>query len=292
MASSMTGFGISELNVDSTIVTVELKSINNRFFDVSCRLPPFLAVYERNIKDIIHGTIQRGKIFLNVSLQSDAQEELNIQVDSNIVKSVHTLLNKLREDAGIEEDLSVSHFLNFSEIFQSIKEPNKFEKTWELVKQALIEATAKLKEMRDQEGAILTKDIKERIRSLEEHVESVEKISKENLLETYEKMKKRVTNLIQNINLDEDRLYNEIAIISDKMDITEECVRLRSHHEIFNKILHEQSAVGKKLTFLLQEMNREANTISSKASSAEISHHVVEMKEEIEKLREQVQNIE
>ena len=292
MASSMTGLGLGEVQKNGIVATVELRSVNNRFLEISCKMPSFLSHYEAEVKEIIRTKLKRGKVYATISVQGETNEILGIRVAPRMILATRHLLDELRKTAGVKEELKLEHFLKFSEIFESTKEPEGAEKTWDYVKDALKEALADLKEMRDREGEVLAQDILGRIQILEEHVAAIEKITEVNLPDAYKRMVERVSKLIKDREIDQERLNTEIVLMADKMDITEECVRLRSHNQLFFQILQQEPVVGKKLNFLLQEMNREANTISSKAINAEISHHVVEMKEEIEKLREQVQNLE
>lgn len=292
MASSMTGVGSGEVQKNGSSVSVELKSVNNRFLEISCRLPSYLAPFESEIRIIARRHIQRGKLYVTVSVQTEAESSLGIRVDSRMAQSIRRLLDDVRKATGVEEEIHLEHVLQFSEIFESMKAENNHEETWLLVKEALGLALEDLKGMRKEEGAVLVADIVGRLDCLKENLKKIENIARKNVDVAYEKMTRRIQNMLKDIELNEDRLNTEIVLMADKMDVTEECIRLRSHYEMFQRILDEETTVGKKLNFLLQEMNREANTISNKAINTEISHLVVETKEEIEKLREQVQNLE
>ena len=292
MASSMTGLGLGEVQKDGTVVVVELKSVNNRFLEVSCRMPSFLSRYERKVREIIRSRIKRGKLYVTIAIQEDTDGVLDIRVDSKTAKNIRRLLDELREATGVREELRLEHFLKFSEVFGPLRGPEDADKTWENVREALTKALADLKEMREQEGNALVRDMSKRVRELEKRLGSIERIAQENLPDEYKKMVSRVEKLVRNGEINEERLNTEIVLMADKMDVTEECVRLRSHNQLFFHTIEEGAAIGKKLNFLLQEMNREVNTISAKALNAEISHLVIEMKEEIEKIREQVQNLE
>ena len=292
MISSMTGMGIGEVHCDSWTVVVEIKSVNNRYLEVSCRMPSFLIQYERNVKKIIRNNIHRGKVYVTISIQGESDDSIEICVDEKTVLAVKNLLESLRRETGLEEKLSLDHFLKFSDIFQNSKESDGANNKWKDVEVAVKYALNDLKKMRKEEGKSLVRDITRRIKKLEENIKIIEKVDKKNVIQAHKKMVKRVHQLVKENDIDENRLYSEIAILADKMDITEECVRLRSHNQTFLSIIENDCVVGKKLNFLLQEMNRETNTISSKAANAQISYNVVEMKEEIEKIREQVQNLE
>lgn len=292
MASSMTGLGVGEVQINGTTISVELKSVNNRFLEVSCRLPTFISHYEQEMREIIRRQIHRGKLYVTISIHGETDDALGIRVDPKMAKAIRHLLDDLRRTTGVQEELCLEHFLKFSEIFESFREPEGSENTWQGVKESLLQAVADLKVMRDREGETLTRDIVDRIRVLEKHVDAIERITEKQLPDEYNKLVERVQKLVKNMEVNEERLNTEIVLMADKMDVTEECVRLRSHNQLFLRILEEEAMVGKKLNFLLQEMNREANTISAKTTNAEISHLVVDMKEEIERLREQVQNLE
>ncbi len=292
MASSMTGFGVGEFHKNGSTVIVELRSVNNRFLEVSCRMPPNLLHYEQKIKKIIREKIQRGKLYITVSIQGESTDVLDIRVNQRAVRAVLSLLDDICHTTHIKEELRLEHILKFSEIFEPLKGPTGAEKVWGGVRIALEKALTDLQNMRDQEGKSLVRDIVKRVKCLDNHLNGIERIAKKNVKKTYNKMVDRINILTRNSGISQERLYTEIVLMADKLDVTEECVRFRSHKDLFYKTVEKNSAVGKKLDFLLQEMNREANTISSKANNIEISHHVVGIKEEVEKLREQVQNLE
>jgi uncharacterized protein (TIGR00255 family) len=292
MAASMTGMGSAEVRHGDATITAEIKSVNNRFLEVSCRITPLLSMYEKDIRDLIRGGVRRGKVFVTVTIQGETDGTLGLKVDGRTVQVIRTLLNDLRKRAGIREQLKLDHYLKFSEVFEARGETRELEQLWSGVRRALAAALEKLKTMRLQEGRALVDDIRERLRTLNGHVDAIEQLSKASLHETHARTVERVRQIVQDVQLDQDRLYTELALLADKLDVTEECVRLRSHHDMFTRALEDDDEVGKKLTFLLQEMNREVNTISAKSNHTEISHRVVRMKEEIEKLREQAQNLE
>ncbi len=292
MPTSMTGLGIAEVHNDGYTVSVEIRSVNNRFLEISCRLPSFLSGRDRDVKEIVRKYVQRGKLYITIVIQNETGDGVDFGIDEVAIDTIHRLLTNLQLKAGVDEPLRLEHFLKFSEIFDVKRGLESTEETWDCVKATLCQALDDLKQMRRLEGKSLEKDMLQRIACLEKNLADVEKISRSNIPETMHRLKERLHTLLKDGELSEDRLNTEIILLTDKMDITEECVRLKSHHALFRHILDEESAVGKKLNFLLQEMNREVNTISSKASNADICHLVVVMKEEIEKLREQVQNLE
>lgn len=288
----MTGLGIGEKRNNNYRIKVELRSVNNRYLEVSCKFPSVLSYYENKVKEVIREHIARGKIYISTTISSDTDDLLGIRVNSQMAKATYNLLNDLRDCAGIQEELKLEHFLNFSEIFEPLETTKDAEKIWSQVKDTLDIALEKLLIMKKNEGNHLTKDILQRIELLTEHLKEIEKFSDELFDTKIKKFRGDIHNLLKETDINEERLQTEIVLMAKKADISEECVRLKSHYKQFEKIIKDERAVGKKLIFLLQEMNREVNTISSKATSSEISHIVVNMKEEIEKIREQVQNLE
>ncbi len=292
MAASMTGMGSAEIPHGEATIIAEIRSVNNRFLEVSCRMSPLLSMYEKEVRDLIRGSVRRGKVFVTVTIQGQSEEALGLKVDPRTVQGIRSLLNDLRKRAGIREQLKLDHFLKFSEVFETRGGTRELEQLWKGVRKSIVQAVEKLKTMRLQEGRSLSNDIHERLTALDAHVDTIEKLSQSSAQQTYDLAVARIREMTNDVQLDKDRLYTELSLLADKLDVTEECVRLRSHHRLFFKALKEDEEVGKKMTFLLQEMNREVNTISAKSSQVEISHLVVRMKEEIEKLREQVQNLE
>jgi len=288
----MTGVGVCEIKNDKNIYSVEVKSVNNRYLEVSCRIPSCISGYEAEIREIVRESVHRGKVYLNITIQGESDGALGLRVDPLRARAICQLLEELQKVSGIREDVRLEHLLKFSEIFDAPKDLDANAEAWKYVRQALDGALKALKTMRAEEGKALSDDILNRIGKLEEDVLHIEKTAGKTFQERYEKMVKRIQAMIQDTEIDADRLNTEVALMANKMDVTEECVRLHSHHRLFHDTLKNQDVVGKKLNFLLQEMNREANTVSAKANNAEISHVVVSIKEEIEKLREQVQNLE
>jgi uncharacterized protein (TIGR00255 family) len=292
MASSMTGLGIGEKKSGGQTICVELRSVNNRYLEVSSRLPAVLSPFEPAIKEIVREAVSRGKLYVNISVLGGSNSYAHLRINKDAVIQVGQILNSLRKEAHIEDPLRLEHLLQYPEIFENADQNHSEEMTWENTKAALIQALEDLKKMRRKEGRVLVEDILARLKLLKKSVDEIDKIAKTNLPETHQKMVERVKKLVHGEAVNEERLYSEIALMADKLDVTEECTRLKSHHQLFREIIGSEDEVGKKLNFLLQEMNREVNTISTKANHVLISHIVVSMKDEIEKLREQVQNLE
>jgi len=288
----MTGLGVAEVQENGVTVTVEIRAVNNRFLEISTRLPQSASRHEQELREYVRSRIERGKLYITITVQHENGNPFALRVMPDKARSIRHLLMELKKEAGIEESLTLDHFLKFSEIFEPAENGRSDKSLWPQILQALDQALGNLDIIRLKEGTCLTEDLIHRIGKLEEKIEAVERIASANLHEKHQRTVEQIGTLIGQYSLNEDRLYTEIAILSDRLDITEECVRLKSHGRLFLDSLRSGKSVGKKLTFLLQEMNREVNTISSKAASLEISHLVVDMKEEIERMREQVQNLE
>ena len=293
MITSMTGFGRGEMSDDGIIATVEIKSLNSRFLDLNIRLPQKFQDKELQIKELIQNSISRGKLNVSVHLDLKSGDEAGLNYDKDKVKAYASVLKEISEIADLDNDISLRTLLSFSDIFSvQDDEDEKLEKAWKLIFSAAEEAIENLNKMRRQEGNQLETDLQERIQSIESELVSIQEKSENRIPQAKQKLLDRINNLMDDDNFDEDRLELEVAIIVDKMDITEEIVRLKSHLKFFMEAIQEGALMGRRLNFLTQEMNRELNTIGSKANNSDIAHHVVRSKESLEQIREQVQNIE
>ena len=290
MIYSMTGYGKSSSTKNKISAEVEVKSVNSRFFEISLKLPSVLSQYDYEIRELIKTKVQRGKINVVIHLKKDGVEN-GVSFDSEKLKAQLTLINKIKKVAGIKEEIKIEHLINNKEIFTS-QEGELSKAEFELIKTALDKAFDKLIQMKRKEGAELSKDFLNRIENISASVSEIENNYKVSIQDYHNKLKDRIKELLQNAEINEDRLNLELALIADRADITEECVRLRSHLKFFKESLKNEKEPGKKLNFLCQEMNRETNTISSKSVATTIIHSSVLIKEEIEKIREQLQNIE
>ncbi|MGI9174988.1 MAG: YicC/YloC family endoribonuclease [Rhodothermales bacterium] len=292
----MTGFGRASLQHQGAEATVEMRSVNNRYCDVSVRLPRALAEREADVQAHVKAAFARGRITVQVQLEQSTDAALSIRVDEEAARAYARLLEHLREAAGFEEPVRLEHLLRFSDVFTTPdddeKETGADETAWEAVQAALDEATEALRAMRRQEGEALQADLLARADAIKAALQHVEARAPDRVTEARQKLHDRLQDLLESPRLNEDRLELEITLLADKLDVTEEGVRLRSHLALFREALHSDEPVGRKLNFLAQEMGREINTIGSKANDAEIAHLAVEMKEELEKIREQVQNVE
>jgi uncharacterized protein (TIGR00255 family) len=289
----MTGFGRAEVSKDGVTASVEVRSVNSRYLDVTARLPRQHSQRERELKELIRGFLSRGSLNVTVKIEREVNGTAALRVNTNAAKSYYKLLNDLRKTVRLQEKVKLEHLLNFSEILEPVDEEESGELEWEVMQEAAKEALKNLNAMREQEGRELAADLSGRIRWISGVIDQVEKLSKERIPEERKELQERVAELVEDkFVVDQNRLELEIALLADKLDITEECVRFRSHNKFFLEALDKKEAVGRKLNFLVQEMNREANTIGSKTCDAAIAHLVVDIKEEMEKIREQLQNIE
>ncbi|ARA94085.1 YicC family protein [Rhodothermaceae bacterium RA] len=291
MIASMTGFGRGRARVDDVMATVEMRSVNNRFCEVSVRLPRALAARENDVQALVKQAFERGRISVQIQLERTGPQA-PVRVDEAAARGYAALLETLRRAAGVSDPVRLEHLLTFSSELLVPVEEEADEAVWAAVEQALAEAVAGMRTMRRQEGAALQADLQQRIDRLAEELARVEARAPERVREARQKLHDRLADLLGDDRLDPDRLEQEIALLADRLDVTEECVRLRSHLQLFAEALHSDEAVGRKLNFIAQEINREVNTIGSKANDAAVAHAAVRMKEELEKIREQVQNVE
>lgn len=289
----MTGFGRGEASADGISVTVELKTVNSRYLDISQRIPPVIQDKELEFKELLQEYIQRGKVNVNVRVDKTDTGEPDIVFNEKMVRGYKNMLSDLCEKAGIEESITLESLLQFNDIFEPREEDEESLKTiWELTKKSIEEAAIKLKKMRRQEGSQLEDDLLQRVNHIEDMLEIVQEKTDGRADEAKKQLLERISTLIESDKIDPDRLEMEVAILVDKMDITEEIVRTQSHIKFFREAVINKDAVGRRLNFLSQEINREINTIGSKANDSEISHYVVQAKESLEQIREQVQNVE
>ena len=285
----MTGFGRGEAMGEKCVVSVELRSVNNRYCDVIMRNNKGYMAWDEEIKKQIQKRLKRGKIFCNLHIEESKSNGDLSKLDSEAVKNYATLLGEIKKHAGIEEPIKLSHLLGNNNIFV---QPSKddIEELKKLAFEALEVAITELTGMRNGEGEKLSSDIVERVSDVANRVEEIGQLSENNSSKQFEKLKLRVDELLRE-RIEPGKLDYELAVLSDKLDITEECVRLKSHIKQFLTYIEIDEPVGKRLDFLLQEMNRESNTIASKSNENGIAHIVVEMKNQIESMREQVQNV-
>jgi uncharacterized protein (TIGR00255 family) len=292
MISSMTGYGRAELVREDVKASVEISSVNNRFCEIQFRLPKFLSSLESKLKETILSTITRGKISYTLNWEENLPIVTYAKLNEEAADVYQTIMTQLKEKYNLSGEIRVDHFLNLPDLIKVEKEEYDLGKAWEVVREITLAALEEFNSMRKSEGARLASDLKQRIDNLDVTVSEIEKLTPLNVGNYRKKLKARLSELVSGAVVDEQRIEQEVALMAEKSDVTEECVRFKSHNQQFLSALKEGGPVGKRLTFLLQEMNREANTIGAKASDAQISQKVIFLKEEIEKIREQVQNIE
>jgi len=291
MIISMTGYGNAEFEKDGVSYSAEVRSFNSKFLEISIKLPRVHSQRENEIRDLVRKYINRGKIIISANLERTAGANLPIDINEETIKYLNQLFKKIKKVTKSKEKIKLDHFLKFSEIFEH-KDEEISEIEFQNLYQCIELSIQKLMEMKVQEGKELEKDLINRIDTIEKNVLEIEKLWSEKADTEFQRLKEKTHKLLEDKEVNEDRLELELALLLDKMDITEECVRLKSHIKFFKESMNKNEPSGRRLGFLAQELLREANTISSKSNSAEISQIVVLIKEEIEKIKEQIQNIE
>lgn len=292
MIKSMTGYGRAIQLVDGMNITVEIKSVNHRYFEFSSKLPRSYGFLDEKLKSFFMGKLTRGKMECYVSIETVEEPDTLISVNHPLVKGYLDAYKELSETYGLENNIRVSDIARVSDVFSIRKQAADEDKIWAAVSVVAQEALDGFIAMREREGERLKADVLSRLATIIECVEFVEERSPETVKEYNEKLLSRLRELLEDTHIDEQRILTEAAIFADKIAVAEETVRLRSHISQLTSFLDLSEAVGKKMDFLVQEMNREANTIGSKAQDVEIARRVVSIKAEIEKIREQIQNIE
>ncbi|HET7522015.1 MAG TPA: YicC/YloC family endoribonuclease [Bacillales bacterium] len=293
MIISMTGYGRETKETDSISVTVELRSVNHRFSEISVYIPrPFLA-YENKVKSLLARHIRRGKVDAYITVEGSGLYGRELVVDWDLLKQYIDILHEAGSRFSLPGQLSIGELLQVPDAFSALEKEGGTEQVENLLLETVNGALAQLMEMRKAEGRHLYDDLQERLERLESVVNTVAENAPKVAEDFRLRLRERVESFLRDqTGIDEARLMNEVAVFSDKANIDEELTRLKSHLGQFRKYLSEEQTVGKKLNFLLQEMNREMNTIGAKGNDFDISVHVVEMKSELEKIKEQIQNIE
>lgn len=291
MIISMTGFGRAEGEFQKKHYSIELKSLNNRYCEISVKLPKYLMSKELEIKELIRTKISRGKIYLNIN--TDKELSTGDSINTEVVKSYYNSIKTIRKAIGSKEKIKLEHILSFSDAFSNEEIGETGEEEYNFIKELINKALGDLIKMKENEGNFLYEDIKKRIVSLEEEAAKILEYGKNRV----SKERERINSMLNEIMTDktlisENRVEMEVVLYAEKLDITEECTRLDSHLKYFMNFMDSKENAGRRLNFLLQEMNREINTIASKSSDAVISQTASALKEELEKVREQIQNVE
>jgi len=293
MIVSMTGFGRSKKELDSFKVIVEMKSVNHSFCEISVRMPRQFLLFEEKIKKTVQKYIQRGRVDIFITVEGEGYIKRYLQVDWDLISQYVESFQKAKELYNLDGQFTLEQFIRLPEVFSITEMDDGIEELEQVILDATKEAALELQEMRQIEGVALKADISERLKMIDDCIKYLKPFSA-NVVEKYkERLEKKIQDFLGNaFEVDEARILTEVAIFADKADINEELTRLESHVNQFEKIINIGGSVGRKLDFLVQEMNREMNTIGSKANDVQISQKVVEMKSELEKIKEQVQNIE
>jgi uncharacterized protein (TIGR00255 family) len=288
----MTTFARVEYAGDGWSSALELKSVNGKFCDIYCRLPRWMNPIEDRIKKLVQERMLRGRIDLSIQHEGGDAATSVFEPDTDLGRSYLKAVKSLADDLGLEGTLDLPALLcSLKDVIAVREQGPDTEKAWERIKGQLEELLDKAIAMSGTEGVALAKDLESRLYRVEQWVENISKRTEENLPKAQQALKDRIRSILRDVPADEGRLIQEMAILADKLDITEEIVRVRSHIEQFRKFFAKEVSIGRKMDFLLQELFREINTMASKSSDSLISHLVVEIKSELEKMREQVQNV-
>ncbi len=290
MINSMTGYGKSASEINGYIVEVESKSLNNRYLELSIKLPQALQFKEYEIREAVKSYLKRGKIYITVSVKPISGSNTDIFFNEKKINEIFSVFDIVKSRYNIKEEVRFEHLLAFKDAF-SPELDQLTEEHFGEIKSCILKSVEQLNLMRAAEGNSLSADLISRIQTINIAVEKIESSFRNDIAAYFEKLKARVKEIITE-PVNEERMEMEMALLAERSDITEECVRLKSHLLFFENILKNENEAGKKLNFICQEMHREANTIASKSISTEIIHSSVFIREEIEKIREQVQNIE
>ena len=292
MLKSMTGYGRQEALVSGKKILVEIRSVNQRFTDYNIKLPRHLVFMEDKVRKYASEWITRGKVDIYISVDSYDEADKNVTLNTALAKNYVEVLRQLRDECDLRDDISVMGVARFADIFKTERKEEDEDAVWNDVKGVMKDAMESFAAMRSREGERIEKDLTERIEYMKTLAERIDERSPQTVGEYRERLYSKIEEVLEDKDIDESRILTEVAIFADKIAVNEETVRLGSHFEEFYNIVGSGKPAGRKLDFLIQEINREVNTIGSKAQDIEIAKLVVTLKGEIEKLREQVQNIE
>lgn len=289
---SMTGFGRADVEIDGRQISAEVKSVNHRYLDINIRLPRFMGFLEEDVRQMVRDRLNRGRVDVFINYQTVRDDAKAVEVNMPVIRCFLSAAEEIEMSAGIENDITMADILSLPEVVR-IKDAEEDEEAMKaLVAQAVFGALDKVDAAREKEGTALKADIEMRLNMLKEFNLKIERHSETVVDEYRDKLKSRLKELIEATGLDESRFNTEVAIFADKCNITEEIIRLKSHLNTFSKDLEKSEPCGRRFDFLVQELNREFNTIGSKSSDVMITETVIKAKSELEKIREQIQNIE
>lgn len=292
MIKSMTGFGRSEVVTEERKIVVEMKAVNHRFCDISIKMPKKISFLETTIRTYLKKYIERGKVDVFITYEDYTENKVNVKYNRELAALYMKYFNEMADEFGMENRVIPSVLGGFADVFTLEEQGVDEEELWELIQTALDEASRKFVNSRIAEGENLKNNIIEKLDNMLLAVDYIEELSPTLVAEYRQKLTDKITELLGNTVIDENRIATEVVIYADKICVDEETVRLKSHIDSTKKILEAGGSVGRKLDFIAQEMNREANTILSKANSLDVSNKAIELKTDIEKVREQIQNLE
>lgn len=292
MIKSMTGFGRNEVSEEKRKITVEIKSVNHRYLDVNIKMPKKLGFFEAAIRAELKKYMQRGKVDVFIAYEDFTESNVCVKYNKELAAEYMGYLEKMAEDFGLDNDIRVSALSRYPEILTMEEQSVDEEEIWKALCGAVQGAAEKFVETRLKEGEALKNDLIAKLDGMLDHLSFIEERSPQLVEEYKDKLRERVRELLEDTQIEENRLLLEVTLFADKICVDEELVRLRNHIEATRQTLVDGGSIGRKLDFIAQEMNREANTILSKTNNMEISNRAIELKTEIEKVREQIQNIE
>lgn len=292
MIKSMTGFGRSEISEGQRKISVEMKSVNHRYLEAGIKMPKKLNVFEARIRDVLKQYANRGKIDIFISYEDLTENKIMLKYNSDIAAEYMDIFNKMAEQFDMKNDVTIAGLSRYPEVITMEDIPVDEDELWHFIEKAVRQACEQFVNARITEGENLKKDLLNKLDNMAEVVAFIENRSPKIMKEYRNKLENKVAELLNDTTIDENRIATEVIIYADKICVDEETVRLKSHIDHAKKCLSEDGGIGRKLDFIAQEMNREANTILSKANDIEISNKAIELKTEIEKVREQIQNIE
>ncbi len=292
MIKSMTGFGRSEVSTETCKMTVEMKSVNHRYGDISIRMPKKLSFFETRVRVLLKKYIQRGKVDVFVTYEDLSEQTVELRYNHSMAQNYLDMLKRMEEEFQVPNDITATVLSRYPEVFTLEEQESNEEELWDILEEAVTKAVTGFVETRRTEGEHLYHDLTAKLDHMFELVRMIETRSPSIVEEYRARLEEKVKELLENNIIDEGRIAAEVTIYADKICVDEETVRLHSHIESMKKTLHMEGTIGRKLDFIAQEMNREANTILSKANDLDISNTAIDLKTEIEKVREQIQNIE
>lgn len=292
MIRSMTGFGRAQASVEGYNITVEIRSVNHRYFEFYAKIPRTYSFLEEKVKSTLSTSISRGKVECSLQIESTADDSVVVTVNEPLARGYVEAVGNIADTLSLSNDLTALSIARFSDVLSITKAPVDEDALWAKVEPVVKEALDGFVSMRETEGKKLADDVLSRAETILENVSYIEERSPETVKQYSEKLLERMKNVLGDTQIDESRILTEAAIYADKVAVAEETVRLRSHIDQLRTMLESKEAIGRKLDFLVQEINREANTIGSKAQDVDIARRVIDIKAEVEKIREQIQNIE